>query len=190
MLRKLLTSVVLVAAVLLVSRPDVGAQPPGFQIPKPGPEHKVLEPLVGTFKAKVKMYMEPGKPPTESEGTMNRKWILDGRYLQEEFEGKFFDTPFKGQGMLTYDPAKKQYVATWADSMSLSITMMQGTYDDKTKTLTYVYEETDPSSGKKMKARDVSKIVDNDHQTFDMYRTLEGMAEFKVMEITYTRVKK
>src|SRR5262249_10179274 len=156
----------------------------------PGPEHKVLEPLVGTFSAKVKLYMDPTKPPVESEGTMTRQWIFDGRYLQEDFEGTFEKKPFKGRGIVTYDPQKKQYVGMWFDSMSLSIMVMHGSYDAKTKTLTNTTEEVDPTSGKNMKGRDVLKIESADRQLFEMYRTVEGQKEFKVLEIEYQRVKK
>ena len=38
-------------------------------MPKPGPEHKVLELDVGTWDATVEMFMVPGAPPTVSQGT-------------------------------------------------------------------------------------------------------------------------
>ena len=187
MRRKLLTTMVLATGLALVIR--FGAAQAQFEPPKPGPEHKALEPLVGTWQAKVKLWLDPTKGPTESEGVMKRNFIMGGLFLEEKYEGKFFGTDFKGVGTTGYDPSKKKYVSTWIDTMSPTITISEGTYDAKTKTLTATMEEVDPS-GKKMKGRDVIKIVDDDHQVQEMYRTPEGGKEFKVMEIHYSRQKK
>ena len=53
------------------------------------------------------------------------------------------------------------------------MTPMEGTYDAKTKTLTYTLEEVDPK-GNKMKGRDTIRMVDDDNQVQEMYRTPDG----------------
>src|SRR5262245_48735757 len=68
----------------------------------PGPEHKILESLSGTYGAKVKAYFEPGKPPEESTGVMKRKMLMGGRYLQEEYEGKIGPESFSGMGLVGF----------------------------------------------------------------------------------------
>jgi hypothetical protein len=155
-----------------------------FKAPLPGPEHKVLAQLEGNWDAKVKFYGPAGSG--ESKGVMKRKMIMGGRFLKEDFTGDMMGMKFQGMGIAGYNPAKKKYLSTWIDNMSLSIMSYEGTYDAETKTLTNVGE--DVWEGKKMKARDVLKIVSADEQTFDMYRSA-GDKEFKVMEITYTRAK-
>jgi hypothetical protein len=73
--------------------------------------------------------------------------------------------------------------------MSTSTSVTYGTYDAQTKTFTSVGEDFD-RTGKKMKSRDVLKIVSDTEQLFEMYRQPEGApAGFKVMEITYKRKK-
>ncbi len=154
-----------------------------------GPEHKVLESLVGTYEAKVKFYLDP-KKPTESKGLMTRTMILGGNYLQESYKGEFFGSSFSGLGIVAYDGHQKKYVTTWFDSMSTSVMLLHGTYDAQKRTLTMTGEDFDPASKKKMKARDVLKIISADEQFFEMFRQPEGVPEeFKVMEITYTRKK-
>jgi hypothetical protein len=193
MIRILLAAAAL-TGLLLLPGDGTGASQPEFKAPKPGPEHKALEPLVGTFTAKAKFYWDPTKPPQESTGKMTRQWIMDGLYLQEKYEGKVplgkTDVDFKGMGITTYDPQKKQYIGTWIDSLSSTIMISHGTYDAGTKTFTSTSEEIDPMSGKKVKARDVLKLVDNDHHVFEMFRTMEGQKEFKVMEIQLQRASK
>ncbi len=156
---------------------------------EPGPEHKLLAKLVGEWDAKVKAYFEPGKPPTESVGTAKRKMILEGRYLHEEFQCKFGPDDFTGLSIIGFDRARKKFVSNWVDSMSTGITLSDGTYDAEKSTFTYINDDVEPASGKKMKGRDVLKLDGDDQQTFEMYRTPEGGKEFKVMEISYTKRK-
>lgn len=100
------------------------------------------------------------------------------------FAGDMMGQKFQGIGTVGFDPAKKKYLTTWIDNMSLGIMTYEGTFDAATKTLTSLGE--DVWEGKKMKARDVLKIVSADQQTFEMYRSVDGK-EFKVMDISYTR---
>ena len=165
---------------VLLAKPIVAQPPPA----KPGPEHELLKKYVGTWDAVISMAGQ------DSKGTAVYKLGLGGLWLLTDFKADLGGMKFEGHGTSGYDPTKKKYVSTWIDSMSLGITLMQGTYDPKTKTMTFTYEESDPSSGKKMKSRDVSKITDDDNQSFEMYKSAEGKPEFKAMEIHYTRVKK
>jgi hypothetical protein len=155
----------------------------------PGPEHKLFEPLVGTFTAKCKMWMDPTATPVVSEGTLVRKSILGGRFICEEFDGKLMDKPFQGFGTVGYDRAKEKFVSTWIDSVSTAIHMSQGTYDAATKTWTYKQEDTCPITKKPVKMRDTLKIVSNDEQVMEMYKQMGDEKEFKSMEITFTRKK-
>ena len=153
----------------------------------PGPEHKVLEKMVGTWDAKVKFYLEPNKP-MESKGVMTRTMILEGNYLQESFKGEFIGKPFAGLGLIGFNAVTKKYETVWCDSMAKAMSHMQGTYDKEKKTFTSIGEDYDPNTKKKMKARDVLKFVSADEQYFEMFRQPEGEEkEYRVMEITYTR---
>lgn len=156
----------------------------------PGPEHKLLEPLVGTWHSKCKMWMDPTQAPMLSEGTLVRKSILGGRFIHEEFDGKMMDQPFQGIGTVGYDRAKQKFVATWIDSVSTALPISYGTYDATTKTFTYKSEETIcPITKKPVKMRDTLKLVSNDEQVMEMYRQMGDEKETKVMEITLTRKK-
>jgi hypothetical protein len=154
----------------------------------PGPEHKLLAKLAGDWQVKMKVWFEPGKPPTESTGAMKRKMILGGRYLQEEFEAKLGDEPFSGLGIVGYDRLRKKFVTTWADSMSTGVLVSDGTYDADKKSFIYLNDDVD-AAGKKTKGRDVLRIDSDDQLTFEMFRTPEGGTEFKALEIIYTRRK-
>lgn len=151
---------------------------------KPGPEHKRLEGLVGTFNAKVRVYLEPGKPPVESTGTMVRTMMFGGRYLREDFQGDIGGQKFQGMGLVGYDFILRKYMSVWLDSESTDMMISQGTYNPATKTFTYESDQVD------LKARDVLRMVSDDEQYFEMFRTPaqpKGAKEFKVLDIRYTR---
>src|SRR5260370_10479850 len=143
--------VVGVGLVAVASGPILGAGdkkdkgPP--EPPPPGPEHKLLKDLAGTFDARVTVILAPAKN-LESKGVMKRQMVLDGRFLHEEYEGSFADRPFKGIGLSGYDTIKKKYVSVWADSMTNSIMTSEGTYDEKTKSFHYSGEDMDAITGK------------------------------------------
>jgi len=167
-----------------------------MELAKPGDNHKLLAAGVGTWSYAVKMWMspDPKAPPTESSGTTIIKEALGGRYFIGEHTGKFqmpgpdgkmMEMDFKGISTEGYDNAKKMFVATWIDNMGTSIVYLLGTYDSATKTFTYRGEE-EMMPGVKTKVREVLKITDNDHHSFEWYED-RGGTEVKTMEISYTR---
>lgn len=156
----------------------------------PGPEHQRLASMVGSWNATMKMWMDPAKPPIVSTYTAERKWILGGRFLQEEVKGQFQGQPFHGMGLTGYDKIQKKYVGVWIDSMSTAISTSLGTADASGKVLTFTREETDPITGKKIKGRDMLHLIGPDQQLLEMFKEGPGGKEIKVMEIAVTRKTK
>ena len=152
----------------------------------PGEPHKQLTSLAGSWTTQTKEWMEPGKPPTESTGSVEMKVLLDGRFLQQEFSGNMMGQPYSGIGTTGYDNLRKRYVSMWMDTMGTGIFMMEGTASADGRTITLRGQHAELGGGK-MTHRAVWKIVDNNNQTFDMYGTHDGGKEMKMMEITYTR---
>lgn len=152
----------------------------------PGEPHKQLAGLAGSWTTKTKEWMEPGKPPMESTGSVEMKLLLDGRYLQQDFTGDMMGQPYSGVGITGYDNLRKRYVSTWIDSMGTGIFMMEGTATADGKTITLKGHHAEPGGGQ-MAHRAVWKLVDDNTQTFDMYGSHQGGKEMKMMEIVYTR---
>jgi hypothetical protein len=153
----------------------------------PGDAHKKLEPLVGTFTVKTKAWMEPGKPPEETEGTSENKWVLGNRFIEGHFEGKMMNEPFSGIGYTGYDNYKKKYVGTWMDSMGTMIMSSTGTMDASGKKLTSWSTIDDVVMKKPSKIKSLLTIVDNDHHNFEMWGPGPDGKNFKMLEISYTR---
>jgi len=153
----------------------------------PGPEHERLAPLAGSWTGAVKMWMAPGQPPTESTCTAERKWILGGRFLQEEVSGRFMGQPFGGFGLTGYDNLRKKYTGVWTDTLTTALSTSQGTADASGKVITFTREDIDPVSGKPIKGRDVVTIEGKDKHSMVMYKVGPDGKEEKVMEIVFTR---
>ena len=152
----------------------------------PGEQHKQLASLAGSWTTKTKEWMEPGKPPTESAGSVEMKTVLDGRFLQQEFTGEMMGHPYSGMGISGYDNLRKRYVSTWIDTMGTGVFVMEGTAGADGKTITLKGQHAELGGGH-MSHRAVWKIVDSNTQIFDMYGAHHGGKETKMMEITYTR---
>lgn len=159
-------------------------------MPAPGPEHEILKQRAGTWTFVNKMYMAPGQPPSESTGTETVTMGCGGFWQFSRIESTMMGMPFDGRGSLGYDQIKKKYVGTWVDNFGSWLTLMEGDYDAKTKTLTMLSDMLD-MSGKVQKTKMVTEHKDADHITFKMIMigAGEGGKDHLTMEIAYTRKK-
>jgi len=153
----------------------------------PGKEHEALKPLIGSWTCTVKFWTVPGTPPQESTGTMERKWILGGRFMQEDYKGTAMGMPFEGVGLLGYDKAQKRYDSSWMDSMGTGMWKMTGSADASGKTFTFTGENFDCMESKMVKSRNTLEIVNNDKQIMKMFAPGPDGKEFQNFEMVATR---
>lgn len=157
--------------------------------PKPGPEHQILQQDAGAWDATVEMWMAPGQPPAVSKGTETNTLCCGGLWLYTDFNSDMMGAPFQGHGVMGYDPAKKKYVGTWVDSMSVALSVMENTYDAATKTMTGFMEGPDPS-GKMIKMKMVNEWKDaGETRVFTMSMPGPDAKDVPTMRITYKRKK-
>ncbi len=155
----------------------------------PGPAHRVLDPKVGKWNWKMKMFMKPGGTPDESTGTSEVAWVMDDHYLQEETTGSFQGQPFEGLGTFGYDNLKKKYVTSFISNCGTGIGLAEGTYDPASKTFTYTGEAPDMMSGKYVRSRLVERWTDDDHAVVQSFTPGPDGKDFMCMEISYSRAK-
>lgn len=156
----------------------------------PGPEHKRLDPMVGTWSCDVKMWMKPGDPPMPMKGEAKIAWIMGGRFLQEDVVGDEMSPgqKFLGRSTVGYDNAKKQYVMSWIDNESTAITTGAGSWDAAKNALSWMAEGPDPDHpGKTRKTREVITFASPTNLLLESFAPGPDGKEFKQMEITYTK---
>ncbi len=152
----------------------------------PSDNHKVLNPLVGTWDQVVKWWMTPDSQPETSKGTSETKWVMGGRYLRHAAKGTSMGQPFEGMGFTGFDNGRQTYQTIWMDNMGTGMMIGEGTYDPSKKTLTDQGRFTDPMVGQRS-YRGVGTFIDDDHYSYEMYVADENGKEFRMMEIVYTR---
>ena len=155
------------------------------QAAQTGPEHESLARLEGTWRAEVKMWMDPAGEPNVSHGTMVNTMVLGGRFLQEEYKDD--SGMFEGKGFWGYNASDKRYEGVWIDSMATFVQLESGQHDPATDTYAMEGSMTDPSSGQPMAKRSVIKVISPDEHTMEMYFNSEQGPEMKCMEIHYKR---
>jgi hypothetical protein len=159
--------------------------------PKPTPEHKILATDEGTWDATIKSFAAgPDAEPMVSHGTEVNTVLTGGLWVLSKFDGDFGGVKFEGRGQFGYDPIKKKYVGSWIDSLNPTLSVLEGTYDPKTKTMTYVGDAIDPNTKSKYTQKMVTTIKDDGTRVFTLHIKLDGGEdEVKLMEVTYKKRK-
>jgi hypothetical protein len=157
---------------------------------KPGAEHKKLQPFVGQWAFTMKLWADPGQPPAELKGTIERKWIMDGRFIQETVRGECVKTgkTCEGLGLLGYDPGQKKFACVKACGLTGTISSGLVSCDSSGRRFECVKEECCPLTGEKVKGRDEVVIESNDRMVLNVYKTFKGR-EVKVAEMISVRQK-
>jgi hypothetical protein len=157
------------------------------QYAMPGERHKLLDRMAGRWKIKVEYRMSADAPVVESEGTCERKWILDGRFLLEEFDGGDLALPFKGMAIYGYDAYEQKYTSVWVDSLNTSITTNMGVCKDSCDVIEFVGTHGDAWSGTKKKTRGVTRFVSEKEHLLELHEPGADGQEYLVLKIVYSR---
>jgi hypothetical protein len=152
----------------------------------PGPEHEKLAQLAGSWTYTCKMWMDPSQPAIETKGTVERKSILGGRFLEETYTGTGLDGKpgFEGRNLLGYDNAQKKYTSTFICSMGTGVCTGLGAADGS-GTLTYQTQAYCPIKQGMMHGKDVVRIS-GDKVVIESYWIEDG-EEVKAMELVSVR---
>jgi hypothetical protein len=135
----------------------------------PGEQHRQLAAMAGKWKATVKTWMM-GPEPTVSEATVERKMMLDGRVLADQWSGNMMGQPFVGHGMTGYDNTTGKYWSTWNDNMSTGVFVSWGKWDDATKSIVFEGEMSDPmAGGAPIKVKSTTRTNADGSETFEMW---------------------
>lgn len=156
----------------------------------PGPEHEKLKPLAGSWTYTLKMrHGGPEAPWQEMSGTIERKWIMGGRYLMETVTGPPLmpGMPnFEGMALIGYDNVARKHWFIWVDNAGTGSMNFTGTSDSSGKTFTYSGEYLRPD-GKSVRSRHVLTIKDDKTHTAQAFEPGPDGKEFMSFDMTCTR---
>ncbi len=154
-----------------------------------GPMHELLASRVGKWKTTTKVWMNPAGEPSVSEGEAVIEPVLGGRFTRETSRGSMMGMPVESIYYLGYNNVRKQFVTCSFSGFGTGITVGQGALSFDKKTLTFIAEMDEPMTGEIGKAVQCTiQLVDNDTNVMSLHEILYGQP-FRVVEITYHRVK-
>lgn len=151
------------------------------------PEHQRLGALIGNWKAATRAWRGPGAPAEEGKGTMSNFWMLDGRFVGQEYESRRQRPRHQGLGALGYDNIRKVYTSVWLDTTSTSIYSATGSCDASGKVFTLDGVNQDPVTGKPVRWRSITRMINRKEYTFELFKQIPAGKMFRTLEITYTR---
>lgn len=151
--------------------------------------HEAFKPFVGTFHAKVTMWMGPGDPFV-STGTMRNSLELGGRFLHQSYKGDPHEGPFpnfEGRGYWGYNTIDHRYEGFWIDTACTWMSTEHGHADDSGKVWTMHGSMTNPETGQPMNKRSVITLKDDDHHEMEMFFETAPDQWHRSMHIAYSR---
>jgi hypothetical protein len=155
----------------------------------PGEAQKKLNFMIGTFDVKIRTWVDPSKPPTESSATSVATWVLGNRFVQQMLAGYVGGEAWSGIGYAGFDNTTKKYVATYMDSGGTGMEWFTGTMDAAGKLATMTATVHDEVTGKPIPVEmRLSVAANGDHVTELWQGDARGKMS-KVMELQYTRKK-
>ena len=155
----------------------------------PGDMHKLMASWDGTWDGDMTMWEKPGAPPQTSKGTAVNRMVMGGRYQVSDHKSTMMGQPFEGMSTLAYDNTLKIFKSSWVDNMGTGLMMMEGPWDEASKTLKLKGKCMDPMMGKEVELREEFKVIDDKTQLMEMYGSGPDGKEFKMMEIKLSRKK-
>lgn len=161
----------------------------GFPMEKLLPEHKLIASWAGTWDVTSKWRMDPAAAWDESKGVETVEIACGGFWAVSKFSGTMMGQPMEGRSQTGYDSHKKKFVGTWIDNFGSYLTTMEGTYDEKTKTLVMLSDMFDPMTGATMKVKLTTQDVSADERVMRMHFPTPDGKEFVGMEMTSKRRK-
>lgn len=154
---------------------------------EPGPQHERLAALIGNWNAEARMWNNLGEPSEEGRGKISNFWMLDDRFVGQEYKSRGRNPQFQGLGALGYDNAGGFYTSVWIDTVSTAMLTGRGSYDQSGKVLTFEGKTADPATGGFARIKSVIRILHKNRYTFELFSEGPGGEMYKTLEFTFTR---
>ncbi|QKW38181.1 DUF1579 family protein [Actinomadura sp. NAK00032] len=162
----------------------------------PGPYHRALDPLAGTWRAVKTNYVlgAGGAPVVSRDIVVKVNWIrkTGGRFLQERTSGTLAGDRYFRVGVLGFSTIDRRYEWTTFDSVTPTAMTYRGApVTGSPSVLSIPGEFTDPGIlGPEYRGRTIPMrtVIDlRGKPTFDLYFTPPGQTERLIDRVVYTR---
>ncbi len=183
--RLIIAGLLCLALPLLAQEPDQAASMRWVKHMTPGAAHQFMATSAGKFKTLNRLWMDPSGEPTESEGMVENTMVLGGRFLRSTYTGTMVGMVFEGIASTGFDNKKNAFQMSWMDNMGTSMSLLTGTYDEATHTITYTGPMYDAMSDKDIDFKIVLRFENKDKYTLEIFMP----GDVKTIEMIHTRVE-
>jgi hypothetical protein len=178
--------VALCAVMLSAAAAQAQEKPKSDDLNAPGEEHRKLDRLADNWDVIVKFPVGPGRT-MEGRSACEAKWVMDGRFLRQEYSSTFAGKPLTVVRYLGFDRHRGKFVEIQLESTHTDVMHNIGTMSSDGKTITCQGTHIDAATGKEAQVRSVTTIADAD--TFTVELTYKVDEETKVVTLTHKRKK-
>ena len=159
------------------------------KVERPTLIHKELDRLIGTWDVAVEFRY--GDRAMKGTATCEAKWILDGRFVQQEYTSQFMGKPLKILQLIGYDDVKKKLIEIYLASNRNQVNVNEGEITDGGKIWSNVGELMNVRTQKATRLRTQYTFHDADRFTLEWFQpdpAAEGK-EVRMVSLTHTRKK-
>jgi hypothetical protein len=200
-----LAGVLFQAGVLLLAGPpaaDAQEKPPSpeqmaeihgimMNAMSPGPEHELLEALVGDWSTEVTMWPEPGADPMTMTGSAKNRMVLGGRFLVSEAESGEGELKSSSLTIFGFDRRSGDYTTVSFDTWGTYSVSAAGKVRAADGTIVMHGEDSVAGTDHTQTYDFVLRRTGDDTHVFEIVFTdpahTRGGPPFKMVEITYRR---
>ncbi|HYP30174.1 MAG TPA: DUF1579 family protein [Blastocatellia bacterium] len=152
---------------------------------QPGERHRQLDYFVGSWDVQIKFKI--GGQEREGRALLESRWVLNGRFLKQEYKTMTGGVPFTVVQYVGFDNNRKKTVEVKFDSNDTGVQVTEGTLFEDGKIISNSGERVDPTTGRRRGLRTVTIIFDKDHYTVEWYQVGDDGKEDKVVTLSHTR---
>jgi len=156
---------------------------------QPGENHAFLQRFLGRWDIEIRFFMG-GQPTPPEKGTSEGRWLIDGRWLQLDWNGSMLGMKAQGTSLIGYDNFKMSFVSTSVTSGDTAMVHAEGDLtQDKQSLLMYgTLDEYLTGEHDKM-VKYAWRFVSADEMRLEVHDLPIGETGTKVLEISYKRAK-
>jgi hypothetical protein len=158
------------------------------QMAQPGPEHKAIAQLAGSWTGQATLQF-PGMEPMSSEVKVTNTMDLGGFWLLGDYEGSMMGIPFRGHSIFGFDTEKGKYVEIWVDSMRSGMGQLEGDYDAGSRRWTKWLDTKHPMTGEPIRERHTVTLRADDTMIMELALPGADGDYLPYMILEQTRVK-
>jgi hypothetical protein len=149
--------------------------------------HEFLLSLGGDWEGGCKTWFEPEKLADESPIRCTIQPLLDGRFIQMDYEGSLMDEAMHGRVIFGYYELRQRYEAAWVNNLHMGTGILFSTGKAIPNGFSVLGHYPDPGGGPDWGWRTELTIQDSDHFTLTAFNILPDGREAKATQAMYER---